>query len=145
MDDEMMVAPSVVATAAARNTEGVGERRRRLGGGKDNEEDGYFVDGNGNAYESYAMAWRYLGLFIDCSSSDSEQNRGRDLKENINNDNGSSSSSTTNCQRRLLWAAYVDEQCKGGSIGEYSMFDRRRDGMGNYNVSWTNLLALYPV
>jgi hypothetical protein len=136
MDDQMVAPPSVVPVATAvtavagknhqeeTSSIGGGERERRLGGGgKDNEEeDGYFVDVNGNAYDSYAMAWRYLGLFIDCSDSDSENRGRRDLKDN---DNGSSSSS--NCPRRLLWAAYVDEQYKGGSIGEYSIFNRRQD------------------
>jgi hypothetical protein len=33
----------------------------------------YFVDKYGNEYESYAMAWRYLGLYMDCGSSSSSR------------------------------------------------------------------------
>ena len=33
----------------------------------DNENyESYLVDSNGNQYEPYSMAWRYLGVYIDC-------------------------------------------------------------------------------
>jgi hypothetical protein len=99
------------------------EGQRQLG--QNNDKNGYFVDADGNAYESYAMAWRYLGLFIDCSSdSDEHGKRERHLNNDNNNNDGSSSSS---CQRRLLWAAYHDPHYRGGSMGEYSLLDRQRD------------------
>ena len=44
----------------------------------------YLVDSDGNEYEPYATAWRYLGMFIDCGGN--------------NNRYGS-------CYRRVLWAA----------------------------------------
>ena len=29
----------------------------------------YLVDSDGNEYEPYATAWRYLGMFIDCGGN----------------------------------------------------------------------------
>ena len=45
----------------------------------------FLVDSNGNQYESYSTAWRYLGMYLDCGN-------------NGDDDNGS-------CYRRVLWAA----------------------------------------
>ena len=36
--------------------------------GDDNDDDNnnYLVDAEGNSYEPYSLAWRYLGMYIDC-------------------------------------------------------------------------------
>jgi len=80
-----------------------GETQRRL-------DDSYLVDNDGNAYPSYSLAWRYLGMFIDCD------NNRRQLEDGDNA-----------CQRKVLWAAYHDSDYNGGSIGEYSFFNRDTD------------------
>jgi hypothetical protein len=54
----------------------------------------YLVDKNGNAYEPYSLAWRYLGMYIDC---DVDQTNGNDRR--FLEDGGSE------CERVLLWAA----------------------------------------
>jgi len=99
----------------------------------------YMIDSYGNEYDSYALAWRYLGIYMDCNSSSSS------------------------CSRKLLWAAvrawdflnwlafelalccchhrryrlkhlhfltmlrhcpqYHDPDYSGGSIGEYQFYD----------------------
>jgi hypothetical protein len=125
-NDPMTAATHLPPRATTRGSEG-DRAGRQLG--KDNDKNSYFVDADGNAYEPYAMAWRYLGLFIDCSSDSDEhgkqqRNKRRSLNNNNNNNNGSSASS---CQRRLLWAAYHDPHYQGGSMGEYSLLDRQHD------------------
>ena len=55
----------------------------------------HLVDKNGNAYEPYSLAWRYLGMYIDCDMDQVNGNEGRFLE-----DGGSG-----NCERVLLWAA----------------------------------------
>lgn len=75
------------------------------------------VDNNGNEYDPYSLAWRYLGLYVDCDvdiNSDVYYYRNRKLKEGENNGG---------CQRKLLWAAYVDHGYKGNAIKEYSFYD----------------------
>jgi hypothetical protein len=54
----------------------------------------YLVDKNGNAYEPYSLAWRYLGMYIDCDV-DQVNGNGRRFLE----DGG------WECERVLLWAA----------------------------------------
>jgi len=73
------------------------------------DENSYLVDSDGNAYQPYSLAWRFLGLFIDC-------NENRRLEDG-----------DAYCQRNVLWAAYNDEKYTGNSIGEYSFFDRSKD------------------
>mmetsp|Transcript_37366 Transcript_37366/g.55682 ORF Transcript_37366/g.55682 Transcript_37366/m.55682 type:complete len:640 (-) Transcript_37366:155-2074(-) len=87
---------------------------RHLGGSGDGDNN-YLVDSSGNSYPSYSLAWRYLGLFIDCSSNNNNNNNRRHLDDNNENNNA--------CQRKLLWAAYHDPGYKGGSIGEYSFYN----------------------
>eukprot|EP00547_Thalassionema_nitzschioides_P002529 CAMPEP_0194206278 /NCGR_PEP_ID=MMETSP0156-20130528/5348_1 /TAXON_ID=33649 /ORGANISM="Thalassionema nitzschioides, Strain L26-B" /LENGTH=645 /DNA_ID=CAMNT_0038932757 /DNA_START=46 /DNA_END=1983 /DNA_ORIENTATION=+ len=71
-----------------------------------NDEYTYLVDPEtGTPYdEPYALAWRYLGLYRDCSSSNYE---------------GA-------CDTTLLWAAYYDAHYSGNEIGEYQFW--RNDG-----------------
>jgi len=86
------------------------------------------VDNKGNEYEeAYALAWRYLGMYIDCDVDDyvtddedsgdsgsQDQDRNRMLGGDDDNDS---------CSRKILWAAYVDPRYQGGSIGEYQYYD----------------------
>lgn len=125
---------------------------------EDNNNDqttSYLVDANGDAYEPYSLAWRYLGMYIDCdieehnngdkdgndnSYSDDVFRERRQLTDtshdNDNNNNKSSSSlrlrrnlasgdNGDSCSRKLLWAAYHDPQYKDGQIGEYQFYDWR--------------------
>jgi hypothetical protein len=62
------------------------------------EEDNYvsyLVDRNGNAYEPYSLAWRYLGMYIDCDVDAQGDNEERFLDRGDDDD----------CQRTVLWAA----------------------------------------
>lgn len=88
-------------------------RGRRSLGSNDNFES-LLVDKNGNAYDPYSLAWRYLGLYIDCDVSGTENyfyHRG--LHEEEGED----------CQRKLLWAAYHDTRYRGNTIEEYKFYD----------------------
>ena len=70
--------------------------------------DSYLVDKDGEEYEPYSLAWRYLGMFIDCdddpssgqdNDDDDEERRRRHLSQD-NND-----PSDSGCKRKVLWAA----------------------------------------
>lgn len=55
----------------------------------------YLVDRKGNEYEPYALAWRYLGMYIDCDlDAISEASYGRRRLED-----------DVDCSRKVLWAA----------------------------------------
>jgi len=99
--------------------------RRRLEG----ESSSYLVDEDGNEYEPYSLAWRYLGLFLDCQDKDSSnQQDGRKLN-NEDNEN----QDTSQCLRKVLWAAYHDPNYSGGSIGEYQIFDLQTQSYADFN------------
>lgn len=65
---------------------------RRLDGGSDDQPQQYLFDEDGNAYDSYSLAWRYLGVFIDCELED----RRRYLED---------AQGGGACPRKVLWAA----------------------------------------
>lgn len=81
------------------------EVRRSLGGGGDGKDafQSVLVDSDGNAYEPYAIAWRYLGLYIDCDDDDDEEGADDDDGEGrrLSGDHGDDE----DCSRKLLWAA----------------------------------------
>lgn len=81
-----------------------------------------FVDGN-TYYDEYSQAWRVLGWYIDCSEYSSQRMVRR--LENANQDDAGNNGaeSTLQCERYLLWAAYVDLDYQGGGIGEYQFFN----------------------
>jgi hypothetical protein len=54
----------------------------------------YLVDKNGNEYEPYSLAWRYLGMYIDCDIEQADGNQRRFLED-----------SGGDCERVLSWAA----------------------------------------
>lgn len=64
-------------------------------------EGSYLVDKDGNAYEPYSLAWRYLGMYIDC-----------DADKQVSDDNNSGSGDGNDCARKLLWAAVSRTQQK---------------------------------
>lgn len=81
----------------------------------------YLVDSSGNAYEPYSLAWRYLGLYIDCDISNSTN-----FYQYYNYDNARRLPEGNNdgeCERKLLWAAYHDPKYKGNTIEEYQFYD----------------------
>lgn len=70
--------------------------------------DSYLVDQDGEEYEPYSLAWRYLGMFIDCEDDtdddgvdgvDGDQDEER---RHLSQDNDQSDSG---CRRKVLWAA----------------------------------------
>jgi hypothetical protein len=108
--------------------DGMVRRRRDLNGGG-GDRTNYLVDKDGNLYEPYSLAWRYLGLYVDCNSEnngggdghDDRNHRDRALHDEGGNRNGNGGGS--NCVRRLLWAAYVDNEYEGNTIEEYKFYD----------------------
>jgi len=116
--------------------------RRDLGSDDDNDQS-YLVDKDGNEYEPYSMAWRYLGMYIDCDVQqqeyddedidESDVNR-RQRRRTIIADSTSASTGKRrylsgsddgdDCSRKVLWAAYYDPKYRGNSIGEYQFYDR---------------------
>lgn len=78
---------------------------RLLGNSNDNNAfQSVFVDADGNAYEPYALAWRYLGMYMDCDMYDEEEEaeneNGKERQRHLSND-----SDDGECTRKLLWAA----------------------------------------
>jgi hypothetical protein len=105
---------------------------RDLGGSNDNQQQSYLVDSSGNAYEPYSLAWRYLGMYIDCdfepaassSSYEDDEFQGNYDRRNTRTRRrrtsdtsattatadqrslgGSGDSGDGDCERVLLWAA----------------------------------------
>jgi len=113
--------------AAERNAGAAAEDRNLGESGDADYYSTYIVDSDGNEYEPYSLAWRYLGMFIDCDTqaeedddAEEEEEQG-DGRRNRHLDSGDDDDG--NCERVLLWAAYVDHKYRGGSIGEYQFFD----------------------
>jgi len=114
----------------------------------DSDDAGYYssyiVDKDGNEYEPYSLAWRYLGMYLDCdpqdySDDDAYNDEGGDgddedegRRRNTRERDLGGSQDGGNCERLLLWAAYVDHQYNGHSIGEYQFFDIET---GDYDAS----------
>jgi hypothetical protein len=111
---------------------------RALGDSEDEgQQNTYLVDADGNAYESYSLAWRYLGMYIDCdidednddtienqSEDDKDRQRRKVLQQEKRHLGGSDDNNSNDCSRKVLWAAYRDPRYQGGSIGEYQFYDR---------------------
>ncbi|KAG7349587.1 hypothetical protein IV203_012184 [Nitzschia inconspicua] len=107
-------------------------------------QSSFLVNANGDAYDPYSLAWRYLGMYIDCDIDEHSQSDGNGGKDNnayysddvfrerqLQNNNQrrglSSGDDSDSCSRKLLWAAYHDPQYKDGQIGEYQFYDWRND------------------
>jgi hypothetical protein len=116
MDHEFFAA--VIAPTTATATTGGSRIGRQDDTGlprflKDEDNNGkstYLVDANGNAYEPYALSWRYLGMYADCDLTIAmgdmdglnRRHRGRQLGNNNNNNNNGDQD---DCTRKVLWAA----------------------------------------
>ncbi|KAL7533736.1 hypothetical protein ACHAXR_005409 [Thalassiosira sp. AJA248-18] len=95
----------------------------RLLGSNDNFQS-LLVDKHGNEYDPYSLAWRYLGLYMDCDVNDANAEWNQDNDNDMHrrrlpgeDDEGGQ------CQRKVLWAAYVDPRYKGNTIEEYEFYD----------------------
>ena len=93
---------------------------RILAGSNDNQYfESHFIDRDGNEYDPYSLAWRYLGMYVDCAANDQQY-----LNDNVGRrDRDLSDDKDGSCQRKLLWAAYHDPRYQGGAIGEYQFYD----------------------
>jgi hypothetical protein len=87
---------------------------RYLGG---DAGDYFLVDQYGNEYDQNSLAWRYLGLYVDCNGQD------EDGDGHSQDQDGADGTTTTYCQRKLLWAAYIDPRYRGNGIREYQIYD----------------------
>jgi hypothetical protein len=81
---------------------------------KDDNSD-WLVDEDGNSYEPYSLAWRYLGMYIECEKDQDEddQEQQDDSRDNRRRYLSSSDDRRRGCARKLLWAAV-------GEIGRHS-------------------------
>ena len=68
--------------------------------GSDDASSFYLVDKDGNEYEPYSLAWRYLGMYVDCDMEDTDDQEEEDEQERRLEDENDG-----NCERVLLWAA----------------------------------------
>lgn len=71
------------------------EAEDRLLAEQDNTD--YFTDANGDEYDPYSLAWRYLGMYIDCDFEESELETD-DLQRRLESGDDA-------CYRKILWAA----------------------------------------
>ncbi|CAB9524683.1 hypothetical protein (Partial), partial [Seminavis robusta] len=113
------------------------DRRRSL-----DSNDGYssyLVDADGNQYEPYSLAWRYLGLFVDCGDDEESEDEGDSKDER---ERHLSSDDNKGCIRKVLWAAYRDPNYSGGSIGEYQYYD---PNTGIYDESYCRSERCVPL
>ena len=95
--------------------------KRNLENDKDEGATSYLVDSNGNAYEPYSLAWRFLGMYIDCDIEEGEESSS--AYENVHRFMQSGDGEGNDCSRKVLWAAYHDPRYKDGSIGQYQFYD----------------------
>ena len=100
---------------------GGGGTRRSLRG---EDLENLLVDKDGVAYDPNSLSWRYLGLYVDCDDQDNNGSGSRD--DGNGNDDGGGGGGGSYCQRKLLWAAYLDKRYKqysGNGIGDYKLYD----------------------
>ena len=94
---------------------------RYLGG----DGDFSLVDKYGKENDPNSLAWRYLGMYVDCN------NQGEDGDgHSQDQDSGDGTITSTYCRRKLLWAAYVDSgyrQYCGNGIREYQIYDPNKN------------------
>jgi hypothetical protein len=100
----------------------------------ENNDNQYLLDANGNEYDPYSLAWRYLGMYIDCdvdqhqrddnANGDDVFRRQKQRRRHMASGDGNDDD---DCSRKLLWAAYHDPGYKEGQIGEYQFYDWRNN------------------
>jgi len=76
-------------------------RERELSSSSEEYYSAYFEDYDADG-DSYNLAWRYLGVYIDTDDDDDDGYYGT---------------------RKVLWAAYYDPNYSGHQIGEYAYYD----------------------
>jgi hypothetical protein len=79
---------------------------------KNNDYNSYLVDGDGNAYEPYSLAWRYLGIFMDCEDDEQDESGSDEDRRLSSDDRGKG------CARKVLWAA-VSTGCHRRGDGKH--------------------------
>lgn len=109
------------------------ERSLEGGGGNDQNSNHYLVvDKDGVEYDPYSLAWRYLGIYMDCDIDTVNNGGERSGGDNDNNHNNKDArrrqlpednNNKEECPRKLLWAAYVDRRYEGNTIEEYKFYD----------------------
>lgn len=76
-------------------------------GGSDDNQGSYLVDKNGELYEPYSLAWRYLGMYMDCDPT--QQQYADEADQEFEGRRGLEGDGDENdCSRKLLWAAVSD-------------------------------------
>ena len=63
------------------------------------------ADGLNTKYNTYATAWRYLGFYVDCSTSSNGNNNNKRDRERDLGGGGNDKNNNYGCARYLLWAA----------------------------------------
>ncbi|KAL7544140.1 hypothetical protein ACHAWF_007534 [Thalassiosira exigua] len=121
-DPEGWLASAPELRRAARRDGGGGGRRRRSLGSNDDYES-LLVDGRGNRYDTDSLAWRYLGVYVDCEDDDDDGGGGGGGSGDHRRRRLSGSRDEGSCQRTLLWAAYVDPRYRGNGVEEYKFYD----------------------
>ena len=72
------------------------------------DSSSYLVDDDGNEYEPYSLAWRYLGMYMDCQDSNNDDDDNDDNDDNQDERRMNSQDSqedNSGCKRKVLWAA----------------------------------------
>jgi hypothetical protein len=161
MDFTLLKPPEwVTAPATVRKWEN--HNHRNLEYDVENYES-YLVDSKGNQYEPYSMAWRYLGMYIDCDIQQEEggttfdetniyrkltrtlfgsatttkpapkRRRWRGLGGDSDGDGSDDDDDNGDGSRKVLWAAYHDPGYRGNSIGQYQFYNHV--GGGTWDTS----------
>lgn len=66
----------------------------------DDQQSSYLVDDEGNEYEPYSLAWRYLGMYIDCDLNGSSSHTENEIDRRLGGGGDGN-----DCSRKILWAA----------------------------------------
>lgn len=147
----MKTTGALCASLTLLSVEAASRGRRRL------DMEGAVTDAG---YDSYATSWRYLGAYLDCSSSSVSSSVSSFFSKRCTycNGGGGRRSTCKNPTRKLLWAAYFDPSYEGDQIGEYQYYDTDDGGWDDstcvgdrcakmdchdpYNTNW-ELMGVY--
>lgn len=101
---------SSTLTAPAKSLPGLSVRRS-LEQVQDAQTE-YLLDDTGVEYDPYSLAWRYLGMFIDCDLENYTPHSHRNLEED----------ETISCPRKVMWAAVSKSCCELSAILTFFVF-----------------------
>ena len=121
---------SIIKTSASRTATRNHRHRHQLipeHRALDQDDSNFLSDSN---YKAYSLAWRFLGLYIDCDVNNDDTIDDADGNNGNGNDDGDGDDGSY-CYRKVLWAAYHDANYEGGSIGEYQFYDWTTDNYFN--------------